>query len=186
MNASAMIRRARDQAGISQRTLAARAGTSSATVSRYESGAISPTTATLNRVLSACLPRRRRWNDLEDFAVGVNHELQLHGSEAAWRLVGEVIDDQAGADGRETLLFVDRRPVEVGHSAVDALVAALGEYICLQQGVLPPAWTQEPREAVPWWFVSRRPAFHALAFRESPPSFARRGIFVTRGGLDRV
>jgi transcriptional regulator with XRE-family HTH domain len=186
MNASLLIRHARGLAGLSQRQLAARAGTSSATLSRYESGAISPTVATLNRLLASCLPRRRRWPDLDQFASAVGEELKTDGSEAAWRLVGEVIDDQVAADERETRLFADRRPTEIGHPGVDALVSALAEYICLQKGVSPPPWTQEPREAVPWWFVSDRPAFRAMAFRESPPSFARRGIFVTLGGLERA
>lgn len=41
-------------AGLSQRELAARAGTTQAMIARYESGAASPTVATLRRLLAAC------------------------------------------------------------------------------------------------------------------------------------
>lgn len=51
---STLLRGARLAAGWSQRELAARAGTTQAMVARYESGAASPTVATLRRLLAAC------------------------------------------------------------------------------------------------------------------------------------
>lgn len=54
MDAGALIRSARTAAGLSLRDLAARAGTSHATIAAYESGRSSPNVATLDRVLRAC------------------------------------------------------------------------------------------------------------------------------------
>ena len=50
--AAQALRTARERAGLTQRELAARAGTSQATVSAYESGAKEPAVATLNRLLA--------------------------------------------------------------------------------------------------------------------------------------
>jgi hypothetical protein len=53
MEAGALIRAARQSAGLSQSEHAARAGTSQATFSRYESGDAKPTLVTLERLLAA-------------------------------------------------------------------------------------------------------------------------------------
>lgn len=49
-----LLRQAREQAGLSQRELARRGHTSSATVSQYESGAKAPRIDTLERLLAVC------------------------------------------------------------------------------------------------------------------------------------
>lgn len=54
MNPPLELRVARRAAGLSQAALAARAGTSQAAVSAYESGAKEPSVATLGRLLEAC------------------------------------------------------------------------------------------------------------------------------------
>jgi transcriptional regulator with XRE-family HTH domain len=53
MNAGDAIKRARIDAGLTQHALAARAGTSQATISAYESGRKQPSLETLDRVLAA-------------------------------------------------------------------------------------------------------------------------------------
>jgi predicted nucleotidyltransferase/DNA-binding XRE family transcriptional regulator len=52
MDAATLIRMTRESAGLSQGALAARAGTSQPAVSRYESGASSPSVETLDRLLA--------------------------------------------------------------------------------------------------------------------------------------
>ncbi len=53
VNAASLFRRARRRSGMSLRALAARAGTSHATLAAYESGRKVPTVGTLDRVLRA-------------------------------------------------------------------------------------------------------------------------------------
>jgi transcriptional regulator with XRE-family HTH domain len=53
MDAGDAIRRARLRAGLTQHALAARAGTSQATISAYESGRKQPSLETLDRILAA-------------------------------------------------------------------------------------------------------------------------------------
>lgn len=53
MDAGAALRRARQRSRLTQAELAARAGTSQATISAYESGAKQPSIATFTRLLAA-------------------------------------------------------------------------------------------------------------------------------------
>ena len=53
MDAASALRSARRRAGLSQTALAARAGTSQATISAYERGTKAPSLATLDRLLAA-------------------------------------------------------------------------------------------------------------------------------------
>lgn len=53
MDAAALIRAARRRNGVSQRTLALRAATDQAAVSRIERGEVSPSVATVERLLAA-------------------------------------------------------------------------------------------------------------------------------------
>lgn len=73
MDAAAELRRARRSAGLSQRELARRAGTSQATLSAYEAGRKQPSVVTMQRLLAAAgaelvvreAPGRRTREDLE-------------------------------------------------------------------------------------------------------------------------
>jgi transcriptional regulator with XRE-family HTH domain len=53
MDAALIIRTARRQSELSLRALAARAGTSHATLSAYEKGRVDPTTTVLSRIIAA-------------------------------------------------------------------------------------------------------------------------------------
>jgi len=53
MDAGLIIRTARKQSKLSLRALAARAGTSHATLSAYENGRVDPTTAVFSRIIAA-------------------------------------------------------------------------------------------------------------------------------------
>jgi transcriptional regulator with XRE-family HTH domain len=53
MDAGLVIRTARTQSKLSLRALAARAGTSHATLSAYENGRVDPTTTVLSRIVGA-------------------------------------------------------------------------------------------------------------------------------------
>lgn len=189
MDARATLRDAREAAGLSQRGLARLAHTSPAAISRYESGRMSPTVRTLERLLEVArsVTTRRRWPSLAMLAPAMREVLGRHGARDAWRLVGEVLDDAATESDADLRSVLGPRPEMTGDLRVDATVAALAEHLCASRGIVPPAWTQETgREARPWWFVAGDPRLCALALRESPISFARRGVFVTAGALERL
>lgn len=184
MTAPKLIRLRRLAAGISQRELARRAGTSSATIHRYESGRVDPSVRTLNRLLRACLPRRRRWASVAELCDAIDDALTQR-DEHVWRLVAEFLDDNEHADDGEFALTVADPPGPATDARAPALAAALAEHLSAQRGLIPPSWTRGTDDVRPWWFVAGDP-FKAVALRESPPSFACRGIFVTAGSLERI
>jgi hypothetical protein len=78
-------------------------------------------------------------------------------------------------------------PPSTGDVRVDAALAALAEHLARRDGWSAPTWTRESRrEAEPWWFVTDLRGMHPRALVESPLSFRRRGVFITRGALERV
>lgn len=77
MNAARAIREAREQAGLPQAALAARAGTSQATLSAYENGRKEPTVATLARLLEAAGAQLRVDTALERRARTFSRVLDL-------------------------------------------------------------------------------------------------------------
>jgi hypothetical protein len=78
-------------------------------------------------------------------------------------------------------------PPRLGDARVDAAFAAMAEYLGRRDGWPAPGWTRDPeREAMPWWFVTELRGLHPRALVESPLSFRRRGVFITRGALERV
>jgi len=145
---------------------------------------IDPTVGTLNRILGVCTMRTRRWASLAALAVALM-AWSRDESDDIWRLVGEFLDDDQAAGDQEFVNSVLDPPLPTGKQWADALVSALGEFLSVERGMAPSPWTQAPIEVVPWWFVAGD-RFAAIALRESPPSFARRGIFITRGALERV
>ncbi len=83
--------------------------------------------------------------------------------------------------------LVQDAPPLCGDRRFDAAIASLVEQLCIEAGMAIPAWTEESERFVePWWFVSGLPGFEAMALRDSPVSFARHGVFVNEGALDRV
>ena len=95
-------------------------------------------------------------------------ELQHHGSETAARMW-------------------QRPPALTGDSRIDAAFAALAEHCARHDGSRVPAWAADPaREASEWWFVTDLRGLHPTALVESPLSFRKRGVFITRDALVRV
>lgn len=78
-------------------------------------------------------------------------------------------------------------PRPTGDVRVDAGLAAMAEHLARRDGWTVPGWADDPlREATPWWFVTSLRGLHPRALVESPLSFRRRGVFITRGALERV
>lgn len=202
--AARLIRDARRRAGLSQRELAHRAGTSQSTVSAYESGRKDPTAGTLARILAAAgatleaaagpentreylASRRPRYEppSLADTAA------RIAGGEEPWFAVREFLDgvnylaevEHPAATGR--LLAI--RPPALDDGRLAALLGALAEHLAAAYAVPRPDWSIEPHRFLRrWWFPAGAPAFEALAIRDSPAAFRRRGIFILPSMLDRV
>lgn len=82
MDAAELLRTARTRSGLTLRELAARAGTSHSTLSAYESGRVTPSAATLERVLRAA-----------GFDVDVRLSVRIGGDPADRRARGQELID---------------------------------------------------------------------------------------------
>ena len=101
---------------------------------------------------------------LDDYTSAVRH----HGLEAAaqlWRAA----------------------PPSTGDARVDAAFAALAQHLARRDGWPVPGWvTESSRESARWWFVTDLVGLHPRALVESPLSFRKRGVYITRDALVRV
>lgn len=109
-----------------------------------------------------------------------------------WRFaVVQMLDDYESVLRHDGIVAAARMyraaPRTTGNAQVDAAFAALAEHLARRDGWPAPAWTRDPaREAMPWWFVTELRGLHPTALVESPPSFRKRGVFITRGALERA
>lgn len=99
----------------------------------------------------------------------------------------ELIDEFSllGTDAQRLRALVER-PRPTGDPRHDAYLGALAEHLAAASGIPRPHWTCDPdRFLERFWFISEVAGFRALAIAESPAAFRRRGVFVSRGSLER-
>jgi hypothetical protein len=151
---------------------------------------------TLERLVAACgfdlvldvRPRVRRGAvPIAEVTDEIARSLPTEGVGSAWRQLLDFVDDFRGSPDAGKRWLVDEAPALSGDRRIDAALAALVEFLCAEARLSYPEWTEEPeRFAEPWWFVSGLPGFEAMAFQDSPISFARHGVFVNERAFQRV
>jgi hypothetical protein len=111
---------------------------------------------------------------------------------AVWRYcLIQLLDDYTGEARRAGVDQARRRfdaePEATGSAEVDAGLAAMAEHLARRDGWPAPGWTRQPaRYTGHWWFVTPLRGMHATALQQSPPSFRKRGVFITADALSRV
>lgn len=81
---------------------------------------------------------------------------------------------------------IAERPPPTGDARHDAFLGALAEHLAGVVHVQRPAWVCEPDRFLDrFWFVSEVEGFRPIALAEAPAAFRRRGVFVSRGALER-
>lgn len=109
-----------------------------------------------------------------------------------WRFVVlQLLDDYTSVLRHRGLLDAASmwrdEPAATSDVRVDAALAALAEHLARRDGWPPPTWTTRPsRESSCWWFVTDLAGLHPRALVESPPSFRKRGVFITSDALARA
>ena len=109
-----------------------------------------------------------------------------------WRYcLVQLLDDytsearRAGA-GQASRRF-EEEPPPTGSAEVDAGLAALAEHLARRDDWSASAWVRAAgRYTQHWWFVTPLKGMHATAMQQSPPSFRKRGVFITADALSRV
>jgi transcriptional regulator with XRE-family HTH domain len=196
MEVATMIRSARLAAGLTQLELATRARTAQPAVAAYESGARTPNLATLQRLLGACehdvevlaRPRMRRGAaSLAELGQAIGEDRE-HGRERdALRLLFGFADDFRASSRPGRTVLLREKPPPTGDARFDAALAGVAELFAAEGELPAPAWVDEPDRFVePWWFVARRPAFHAYVLAHTPAVMARHGVFMAREVFDRA
>lgn len=186
----------RKGAQLSQCKLAQLAGTSQPTLARYESGDLIPRLETLERIVHAAdyelilqvRPATRRGSQtITELGADLK---SLSGTESVsptWRRVLDFVDDFRASSKVGQAWLVANAPPLSEDRRIDALLAGVVEELCAESGVSVPTWVDdEERFVEPWWFISDLPGFEATALRDSPFSFSRHGVFITREALSRV
>lgn len=201
-----LLRRARIGAGLTQAELARRSGTSQPTLSAYERGRKTPNAGTLVRLLAvagatldtADLPAtirdwlRRRHNPSQkppsDAFAGTAARVSAG---EPWNFVlRELLDGVYRwhhVSGPAAVATLARdEPDLTGDQRFDALLAGLAEHLAAAHGYARPHWTCDPKRFLDhWWFPHSRRGFDALALRDAPAAFRRRGVMLHPSMLER-
>ena len=196
MKVASVIQDARRSAGITQQELARHAGTTQPAVAAYESGARTPTLATIERLLDGCehdvslvaQPRTRRGAaSIAGLAPAIDQDLCEGREHDALRLLFGFADDFRGSSRPGQIALLAGEPPSTGDARFDAALAGMAELFAAEAGIAAPGWVDASgRYVEPWWFVASRPAFHAYTLAHTPASLARHGVFMAREVFDRV
>jgi transcriptional regulator with XRE-family HTH domain len=185
---STLLRDARSAAGLSKRTLAAKAGVPTSTVSRIENGQIDPTLSMLERLLAAAgthmsidlAPRDDRFT-LAALASAVDQEagrLKIDWT----RLRGFVDDVQQHPAGLADAIADP--PIRTG-TPLDPILAALAEELAEQHQLQRPRWTRAVGALREPWSPPATPQMRAAAEASTPEPFRRRNVVLGRSALFR-
>jgi transcriptional regulator with XRE-family HTH domain len=192
----ALIRSARQAAGITQLEVAERAGTTQPAVAAYESGGRTPSLTTLVRLLGACehdvevvtRPRMRRGAaSLAELSQTIRKDLEDAREQDALRLLFGFADDFRGSSRPGAIELIADEPAATGDSRFDAALAGAAEFFAGERGIPAPGWVDQPDRFVePLWFVASRPEFDAYTLANTPATFARHGVLIAREVFDRA
>ncbi|MHB8190586.1 MAG: helix-turn-helix domain-containing protein [Ferrimicrobium sp.] len=188
-----LLRHSRNQAGLTQRDLAARAGVSVSEVARIETYRVQPSIPVLGRLIDAIgmgITLTSQYIDnrssVTETAESIKQALAANNEHRAFLTWLVLLDDlNAVAPVRLSELVKDP-PTTTGDSDYDALIAGLVEYVCLAKVVDPPAWVDEPWRTTQDWYISGIPGLAELERKESPHCFARRGVYLVEQSLSRA
>jgi transcriptional regulator with XRE-family HTH domain len=196
MEVTKLIRDARHAAGITQLAVAERAATAQPAVAAYESGARTPSLATLKRLLGACehdveilaRPRTRRGAaSLAELSQTIKQDLQDGREQDALRLLFGFADDVRRSSRPGAIDLIAQEPAATGDPRFDAALAGVAEFFAAERGIGAPAWVNgRDRFVEPLWFVASRPEFNAYALANTPAAFMRHGVLIAREVFDRA
>ena len=182
-----LLREARTRAGLSRRTLAAKAGVPTSTVSRVEDGQSDPTFGMLERLLDAAGHRLVLHADpcgdptLAELATAVDQDggrLKID-----WTRLRGFADWAAQHPGEVAAAIADP-PARTG-TPLDAILAAFADEVADWYGIDRPRWTRAVGPLREPWVAPATPRMRAEAEAATPEPFRRRNIVLSRSALFR-
>ena len=148
MPLSAQLRKAREQAGWTQKDIAARSGIAHSAISRFENGKASVTTATLETLADSLgvtlVAVPGRINAAADVAGFIRSRLAEDKTASAFRGLIQFSDDLRAGNAFTTALSLAVEPDTTGDGHFDAAIAGLAEIRLAELGLESPAWVTAP------------------------------------------
>ncbi|WP_165549725.1 helix-turn-helix domain-containing protein [Kribbella speibonae] len=188
MEAGELVRRAREEAGLSRSALAARAGVPTSTVSRIEAGSSDPTLTMLSRLIAAT---GRQLSIAMDGPPGLSIDslTEAYSPDSPVRKVNwprlRGFLDQLLAHPGLTADAIESPPRRTGDAAFDALLAGIAEKLADDAGIPRPRWTRSVPPAPTPWEAPGTPARVQRARAQAPAQLAARNIWLAAHDLWR-
>ena len=185
-----LVRRARAEKQLTQRSLATAAGVPQSTIARIESGHMQPSLPMLYRVLAAAgVQARTVLEPVEDVGAGLpsyrpmtlidlaGHLNRADDDKLRWRLVAEFLEEYSHEPVDERAVLLRAEPPTTGDERWDVFLAALAEHLAARDERGVGTWAARRRLDV-FWFPFNTAAARVDALVHAPASFRSRGIFV--------
>jgi transcriptional regulator with XRE-family HTH domain len=182
-----MVRRWRNEAGLSQRALARRCGAFASTIRRIEDGSSDPTITMLERIAAAS-GRQLTIGSAAPAATSIAGLVARLGideyGEPDWTAIRSFADwvDQ---HPEAALDSIASPPMRTGSDRIDNLIAAIVETIADVHGAEPPRWCTAVDAPVDPWLPPGTAAMRERHGAEVPPRFANRSIRLPVGTVWR-
>ena len=186
---AALLRDARAYAGLSRRTLAAKAGVPTSTVTRVEEGQSDPTLTMLERLLAAAgsdlvleaKPRDDHFT-LAELATAVDRNAAR--LKIDWTRLRGFADWAAQHSDKLSDAIADP-PARTG-TPLDAILAAFAEEIAIENGLERPRWTRAIGPLREPWSPPATPRMRTAAEASTPEPFRGRNLTLARSALFRA
>ncbi|WP_250285788.1 MULTISPECIES: helix-turn-helix domain-containing protein [unclassified Frankia] len=188
-----LVRGVRADAGLSVRALADAAGVAASTVHRIERGELQPTVDTLRRIIEAAGMRLHIdvHPDYSASMVGLARSIvsDIPAGERTEpvRKAAELAHRFRGADPDIRRRMITAMPPATGDQRWDAFLAALAEWLAVQEDLPVPAWAHhDSRYLRHGWWVTSMPSMRAWEYAGSPVSFQNHGVYLHRDSLTNI
>jgi transcriptional regulator with XRE-family HTH domain len=199
---SQLLREARRTKGLSQRSLAQRAGVPQSTIAEIEAGRREPTLTLLSKIIESgglsvdiqLAPLRRNSGistarTIAERISGPKHQSlpEPVRQDGALRAVLNLRDALRKASKETFGHLVGSPPSLTGDTRWDAFLAAVVEDEAARKDIPPPRWTNDPqRFQKPFWYLSDNPELHTWEFTTAPGAFVRHGVLAAEDELASV
>jgi transcriptional regulator with XRE-family HTH domain len=189
MDAAMLVKAAREEANLTVRALAARAGVAASTVSRIERRQMDPTVGMLDRLLDAA-------GQTLELTARRSHEGRLGALTDAWRVHPDGTDrpdwtrlrvflDYLWLHPALTRAAIADKPDPSGSQVMDNLLAAMAEKLSDDAELPRPSWTAEIPGLSRPWCTPATPRMHAAAQSATAPQLVARGFVLASNSLWR-
>lgn len=189
--AAALLRAARERAGVTQSVLAQRAGTKQSNVSAIENGERSPTYETLEKLINRSRSRLTIVPSVHDDAPAAAERIATAvaaGSrQAAFRAFLDYSDGLSNEHGATRVGLTVARPQRTGDPFWDAALAAVAQYWLDEEKLPHPDWLGDEDRHLEAPQGLRLTRFSEDPdFGDVPPAFAGRNVLIEAGTLASV